>query len=195
MAKEIDSTKVAETIERMNKLREENGLDRLKEVDGKTVITSIGTNGREVGQEFTFTGELKLDCKVVDANGKVTSIYEGFGLSDGTYLSVKQFMGLSSLLGYNTSGEFTQTNGTKYEAKVIENFNFEDCFQPETREYIPFLTWLLGNPNFYEKGKTIRYLGFVVRPYEAKKAGEAFGEKWKKGDTRCMTAKLWSKPY
>lgn len=193
--KEIDEAKVAKTIERMNKLREENGLDKLKEVDGKTVITSIGTNGRQVGQEFTFTGELKLDCKVVDANGKVTSIYEGFGLSDGTYLSVKQFMGLSSLLGYNLSGEFTQTNGTKYEAKTIEDFNFEDCFQPETREYIPFLTWLLENPNFYEKGKTIRYLAFVVRPYEAKKAGEAFGEKWKKGDTRCMTAKLWSKPY
>lgn len=194
MAKEIDAAKVAETIEKMNKLREENGLDRLKELDGKTVINSIGTNGRGVGQSFTLTGELKLDCKVVDANGKVTAIYEGFGLTDGTYLSVKQYMGLSSLTGYNTSGEFTQTNGTKYVAEVVKDFNFKDCFQPKTREYIPFLAWLIENPDFYAKGKTIQYLGFVVRPYEAKKAGEAFGESWEKGNIRCMTAKLWSKP-
>jgi len=194
MAKEIDSTKVAETIERMNKLREENGLAKLKEVDGKTVITSIGTNGREVGKEFTFTGELKLDCKVMDANGKVTSIYEGFGLSDGTYLSVKQFMGLSSLTGYNTSGEFEQTNGVKYVAKVVDPFDFSQCYQPETREYIPFLTWLLANPDFYAKGKITRYMGFVVRPFKTKKSGQAFGESWKAGDTRCMTAKLWTEP-
>lgn len=194
MAKEIDATKVADTIKKMNELRVQNGLDKLKEVDGKTVITSIGTNGRQVGQTFTFTGELKFDCKVVDANGKVTAIYEGFGLSDGTYLSVKQYMGLSSLVGYNTSGEFEQTNGVKYKAEAVQDFNFEDCFQPETREYIPFLAWLDENRDFYAKGKTIRYLAFAVRPYEAKKAGEAFGEKWKKGDTRCMTAKLWSKP-
>lgn len=195
MAKEVNAAKVAELVERMNKLRSENGVSELKkDSNGNVVITSIGTNGRGVGQSFTFTGELKLDCKVVDANGEVTAIYEGFGLSDGTYLSVKQYMGLSSLIGYNTSGEFTQTNGTKYVAEVVEDFNFEDCFQPETREYIPFLAWLLEHSDFYAAGKTIRYLGFVVRPYEAKKAGEAFGEKWKKGDTRCMTAKLWSKP-
>lgn len=155
---------------------------------------TIGNNGYTLGQQFHSTGMKVIDTEI---NGK-KSVYVAVTTEEGVDLSVKSLMGLSSLSGYELSGSFESESReagkkvvTQIKAEVVDNFDFEQVFQPSCRQLLDFIAEADEQSLF--DGKTITYLGKVVRPYEAKKDSPATSfEVYKKGDKRAMAVKLWS---
>lgn len=155
---------------------------------------NIGTNGYVLGQTFTANG---LEVAYTESNGKQIP-YFAISTEDGQKISVRSFMGLSSLTGYHTEGEFISVSRDKAKkpiekvvtAQVVEDFDFSRCFQPKTRALLDFVAWAEETDFF--KGRTITYLGQVVRPYEARQSSKVDFDSYLQGDKRVMTAKLWS---
>lgn len=182
--KEISSEQINGMIEAINAARKGSNANA-KEFEAPKNM--IGNNGRMVGQTFTLTGELNLAIPIAGTN----NFYEGLALSDGTYLSVKRLMGLSSLKGYETSGTLEDSKGNKFVAQTTEDFDFEQVFQPASRDYVEFLIWIQQNLNEL-KGRQIQLVAEVHRQIKTKKASTDFnGVTWKVGDTRVMSALLW----
>lgn len=153
----------------------------------------VGRNGYYPGQTFHATGLV-----IVPATDTLPTPYIGVATTEGVTLSLKSLMGLSSVRGYHLDGsypsEFLTKEGEKateqIEASVISGFRFDKCFQPSTRNFLEFASECEAN-KFFE-GKTITYMGTVVRPFVAKKASNpTFSEQYKEGFARCITAKLW----
>lgn len=155
---------------------------------------TVGNNGYTLGQQFHSNGMKLVETEI---NGKKT-VYVAVTTEEGIDLSVKSLMGISSLSGYETTGEFESESReagkkvvTKIKAEVVDDFDFERVFQPACRQLLDFIAEAEENGTF--DGKTITYLGKVVRPYEAKKDSPATSfETYKKGDKRAMSVKLWS---
>lgn len=156
--------------------------------------TTVGNNGFALGQQFHSTG-LKLVQSEI--NGKKTA-YIAVTTEEGLDISIKSLMGLTALNGYKTEGEFdseSQEAGkkvvTKVVAEVVSDFDFSRVYQPSCRQLLDFIAEC--NQSGFFEGKTLTYLGKVVRPYEAKKDSPATSfEVYKKGYKRAMAAKLWS---
>ena len=154
--------------------------------------SNVGSNGYSLGQTFHTTG-----MRVVPRTDAV-SAYIAVTTSEGTDLSLRSLMGVSSLKGYETSGKFIsefdekkQKTSREISAEVIDGFDFGDVFQPSCRQFLSFAAEC-EDTNFWA-GKTVEYLGNVVRPYEAKKDSPASSfEKYKAGYKRAMSARLWS---
>lgn len=154
----------------------------------------IGNNGFAAGQEVTFTGVVDI----VKSDG-ITPYYGAF-LTNGSNVSVQSLMGISSMKGYKTEGEHKNTikASTKdkeavtenIEAYVTDDFEFAQVTQPHTRELYEFVAWLQETE--YLKGRKGTFLGQVVRPFNAKKAGKMGENTWAKDDQRCQVAKLWN---
>ena len=152
----------------------------------------IGSNGFALGQEFTITGAAWVVRKI---NNQEIG-YAVFTTKEGSEISIKQVMGISSLVGYETSGSFPNESGAKASekvteqvtAQVVEDFKFENVFQPSTRKFLDFLDKAdAGEFN----GRTLTYLGVAVRPFTAKKNGTGNGQKYVAGMQRTITVKLW----
>ena len=152
----------------------------------------VGSNGYALGQTFTITGATWVQKSINDNSVG----YAAFTTEEGAELSIKQVMGISSLNGYETSGSFVNESGkdkTKPEkeqvtAHVVDGFDFSDVFQPSTRKYLDFLDKAdQGEFN----GKTLTYLGVVVRPFVAKKDSTSNGQQYKAGMQRTIAVKLW----
>lgn len=156
---------------------------------------TVGNNGYALGQEFHSTGALQV--VETEINGNKTA-YVAVETEEGTLLSIKSLMNISSLQGYETEGKFTseskeggKTVSTEVVAKVVDDFSFDDVYQPSTRQLLSFIADCEENSTF--KGKTIRYLGTVVRPYTAKKPSPRTSfEKYEAGMQRAMSVRLWS---
>lgn len=156
---------------------------------------TVGNNGYALGQTFHCTGEVKP--VEVEINGK-KSVYMGVMTTEGTALSLKGLMNISSMKGYETEGEFInqtreagKTIDNKVTAEVIEDFNFDRVAQPMTRAWLEYIAKV--DETHYFNGKTITFLGTVVRPYVAKKDSPTTSfESYKKGDQRAMSQKLWA---
>lgn len=162
----------------------------------------IGNNGYSVGQEFHATGALKVVDTTINGN---KAVYVAVETTEGVDLSIKSLMGLSSLNGYHTeSPEGTEgfehqwmdkASDKEYKSKmvapsVVEDFDFADVFQPQSRNLLEFIA--IAEEDEIFKGKTIRYLGNVVRPYTATKASKGGFEHYKEGAKRAISVKLWS---
>lgn len=182
-----DSTKNSELVKSYMEAAKKAGMNEPKN-------STVGNNGYTLGQQFHSTGMKLVETEI---NGK-KSVYVAVTTEEGIDLSIKSLMGVSSLSGYETAGEFESESReagkkvvTKIKAEVVDNFDFEQCFQPSCRQLLDFIAEAEEN-SFFE-GKIITYLGKVVRPYEAKKDSPATSfEVYKKGDKRAMTVKLWS---
>lgn len=182
-----DSTKNSELVKSYMEAAKKAGMNEPKN-------STVGNNGYTLGQQFHSTGMKLVEAEI---NGK-KSVYVAVTTEEGIDLSIKSLMGVSSLSGYETTGEFESESReagkkvvTKIKAEVVDNFDFEQCFQPSCRQLLDFIAEAEEN-SFFE-GKTITYLGKVVRPYEAKKDSPATSfEAYKKGDKRAMAVKLWS---
>lgn len=156
--------------------------------------STVGNNGYTLGQQFHSTGLKVVQSEI---NGKKTA-YVAVTTEEGIDLSIKSLMGISSLSGYEVEGEFeseSQEAGkkvtTKIKAEVVSNFDFGQVYQPSCRQLLDFIAEA-DESGFFE-GKTITYLGKVVRPYEAKKdSPSASFETYKKGYKRAMAVKVWS---
>lgn len=185
MSKDVKESKIAtDFAAKCEALKMKNPADVL-----------VGNNGYAVGQEFHATGALKI---VESKIGDRTACYVAVETEEGVNLSIKSLMNISSLQGYHTEGTFVhQTMGkdkqivdTQVSAEVVPDFSFDDVFKPTTRNLAEFIAQADTEQLF--AGKTIRYLGNVVRPYKAKNDSprDSF-ETWKTGYERTINQKLW----
>lgn len=154
----------------------------------------VGNNGYVLGQEFTFTGVIDT-VPVTDAKGKPTEVFIGLETTSGQWLSLKALMGLSSLRGYQLTGELQDAQGTVHTAQVAEDVDasFVGWADLPSRDLFEVAACIeAGEINM--KGRTAIYKGSVFRPFIAKKGGVkdlATGATVKKGDQRAQDAKLW----
>jgi hypothetical protein len=168
-----------------------------KEDDYDTTRT-VGNNGYSVGQSFTLTGE--IDYKRNTING-AKSVYWYLVTEEGAELSLMSLMGVSSPKGYcvdNTkefSVEFLNSNKKKdsrnVSATVESDFDFNDVWQPPTRNVLD-LAGMIAEGDLNLKGKTITYLGTIVKEFTAKKDTVQNGETVKEGYKRVIETRLWS---
>lgn len=181
--------------ELLNETRELFGDDRAKKLSERTV----GNNGYNLGQTFTFTGKIE-NQKTKDADGNVTAIYPALETTDGVWLSVGSLMGISSLKGYLKDGEqgtheWLDEDGEKQvktlQNEVVDHFDFSKVFNPPTRHLLTFVN-MLAKGEYPIAGKKVTYLGQVHRQFTAKKDGESFNESWEKGFARCASVRLWA---
>lgn len=169
---------------------------RGKEYDQNRVV---GNNGYTVGQSFTLTGE--IEYKTNEING-VKSVYWVLLAEGGIELSLMSLMGVSSLKGYcidnkkEFSVEFYNTKTKDKDTRIVtatvdSDFDFEDVWQPPTRNLLDLAGMILeGDLNL--KGKTATYLGTAVKDFTAKKDSEQNGEKIKESYKRVIETRLWS---
>lgn len=170
-------------------------LDAAKAAGMKEPANSaIGNNGYALGQQFHGTGLKVVETEIKDKK----TVYVAVTTEEGIDLSIKSLMGISSLSGYATEGEFESESLeagkrviTKVKAEVIPNFDFAQVYQPSCRRILDFIAEA-DESGFFE-GKTITYLGKVVRPFEAKDDSKASSlEVYKRGYKRAMAVKLWN---
>ena len=196
--KEINSDVKKSLFEAINKVRVENGLEAIAENAARTV----GNNGRAVGDNVTFTGNINPAVEVKDANGKTTSTYIGVECTDGSFISLASLMGLSSLKGYSTTEKAinisrekalpsSPVTETEVVPEVIEGFDFEAMWKPDSRDLYDEAAILMADATIL-KGKRATFCGTVVRQIIAKKDAPATAfEQYCKGDKRAMSAKMW----
>lgn len=175
-------------------------LEDYKDARGKDYDQTriVGNNGYTVGQSFTLTGE--IEYKTNEING-TKSVYWVLPTEEGTELSLMALMGVSSLKGYCTDNkkefpvEFYNPKTKDKDSRIVtatvnSDFDFDDVWQPPTRNLLDLAGMILeGDLNL--KGKTVTYLGTVVKPITAKKDSEQNGEKVKEGYKRVIETRLW----
>lgn len=169
---------------------------RGKEYDQTRIV---GNNGYSVGQSFTLTGE--IEYKTNEING-TKSVYWVLLAEGGVELSLMSLMGVSSLKGYCTDStkefpvEFYNAKTKDKDSRTVtatveSDFDFDDVWQPPTRNLLN-LAGMIADGDLNLKGKTVTYLGTVVKDFTAKKDSEQNGEKVKEGYKRVIETRLWS---
>lgn len=170
--------------------------------DVNKLNSKVGDTGLTPGESFTLTGELVIG-KVKDDAGNVTSVYPAFATREGKEISVKQFMGISSLVGYifdNATEYPHQYDDDKghhedlIKSSVVANFNGKpgSWYNPTQRVLKDFILYARRNKSVFANKKAT-YLGYAIKPYPAKKDGASpFGtETWEEGYKRVIKQKLW----
>lgn len=170
--------------------------------DVNKLNSKVGDTGVTPGESFTLTGELVI-AKVKDDAGNVTSVYPAFATREGKEISVKQFMGISSLVGYvfdNVTEYPHQYDDDKgnhedlIKSNVVANFNGKpgSWYNPTQRVLKDFILYVRNNKSAFANKKAT-YLGYALKPYSAKKDGASpFGtETWEEGYKRVIKQKLW----
>lgn len=169
---------------------------RGKEYDQTRIV---GNNGYTVGQSFKLTGEIAY--KTTEING-TKSVYWILLAEGSVELSLMALMGVSSLKGYciDPTKEFLvefyntdskEINSRTVTATVDAKFNFNDVWQPPTRNLLD-LAGMIAEGDLNLKGKIVTYLGTAVKEFTAKQDSEQNGEKVKKGYKRVIETRLWS---
>lgn len=167
--------------------------------DDYDTTRTAGNNGYSVGQSFTLTGE--IDYKRNTING-AKSVYWYLVTKEGVELSLMSIMGVSSPKGYCTDStkefpvEFYNSKTKKKESRdvsatVESDFDFSDVWQPPTRNVLD-LAGMIAEGDLNLKGKTITYLGTIVKKFTAKKDSVQNGETVKEGYQRLIETRLWS---
>lgn len=159
----------------------------------------VGNNGYTPGQTFVLTGEIAY--KTTEING-AKAVYWYLTAEGGVELSLMALMGVSSLKGYITNADeeisvdyYDKKSKSKetrtIHATVTADFDFEDVWQPASRNLLT-LAGMIADGDLKLKGKTVTYLGTVVKPIIAKKESEQNGETVKEGYRRAIETRLWS---
>jgi hypothetical protein len=176
-------------------------LEDYKDARGKEYDQTriVGNNGYSVGQSFTLTGEIEYKTNEINGN---KSVYWVLLAEGGVELSLMSLMGVSSLKGYcvDSTKEFPiefynaktkEKDSRTVTATVESDFDFDDVWQPPTRNLLE-LAGMIADGDLNLKGKTVTYLGTVVKDFTAKKDSEQNGEKVKEGYKRVIETRLWS---
>lgn len=164
-------------------------------VDGgaeKAQSTNVGTNGFDKGQKFVIVGVQA--AKIAGSENE----FVAFACADGTAISVKQVMGLSSLQGFSAEegvefvNEFYTKENPEKQTEIVTSKGCdtpEKRFNPSTRNFYDFVK----SEAFSMIGGTLVYLGEVIRQNTMKKKPvKVFGtQMWEPGYKRTQTAKLW----
>lgn len=199
--KEITNEMRQSVIDQRNAFRKEHGLAELTE---QQINRVIGNNGMNIGDTVKLTGEIDLNVPIKDAKGKITGSYIGVKTTNGTFMSIKALMNITSLRGYVLDGqtkvEYSVKENNKNVTKerfvtseLIEDFNFSMVNQPECRNENEFAAFLIAYPEII-KDAELRLLGTVYKPFIASedKTDLATGEKYLKGMQRAIAQKLYS---
>lgn len=168
-------------------------LAKCKELGQKAPSnTPVGNNGYQVGQTFKIIGVELVQTKI----GENNIVYPAFVSDKGEKMSIKSVMGLSALQGFETSGTFvveSDVKGQKIEknvtAQVVGDFDFSQAYHTNLG-LLDFIAEIEEQNNW--QGKTLVYLGQVVRPIVARdKSPVTSFEQYKAGYKRAITSKLW----
>lgn len=153
----------------------------------------VGSNGYNIGQSFTLTGEIKI-AKVTNGNGETTGVYLALPTKEGVDLSLQSLMGLSSLRGYEMQGEADDSTGNHYDAEVAgdvkkdfvgwKNLPSRDLYEMAAR---------IESGDIKLEGKKVTYKGRVFRKWNARQAGTDLttGQSYAEGDARVSRVQLW----
>lgn len=149
----------------------------------------------ELGQELHTTG--KVVVGTTGLYGKKV-VWVALETIEKVWIPLHTLLGIKSMTGYFTQGEFVSESIKRrigkaqeiYEAKVVSDFDFSKVYQPSYRVLADFIADADVNQLF--KDCILRYLGTVIKPYEAKKdSSESSVDKYYKGMKRIMTKYLW----
>lgn len=161
----------------------------------------VGNNGYQLGVTYTLTGAIVVKTSKINGVAQTAIVLP---TEEGVELSLANLMGVSSLKGYDLSGndltieyyEITdkkqttlKTRTTRTELEV--NFDFEDVWQPPTRNFLT-LAGMIADGTYDVTGKKVKFLGTACKPFKAKSAGEMGTETWKAENMRVIESKLWS---
>jgi hypothetical protein len=165
-----------------------------KDAADKMLTRTVGNNGYVIGQEFTFTGDIKTVTNEINGTKQV---YIVLPTKEGTDLSLMSLMGVSSLKGYDLENEveinFIGADKSKETRKVKSDFtaDFDDVWKPASRNLLE-LAGMIAEKAIDLTSKKATFLGTAVKPIVAKKKGESNGEKFEVGYKRAIETKLWS---
>lgn len=160
-------------------------------VDLETEKT-VGSNGYNIGQTFTLTGEIVV--AEVKRDSEITSYFLALPTKEGVNLSLQSLMGLSSLRGYEMSGEADDSTGNHYDAEVANDVdkNFVGWRNLPTRDLYEIAAKIEAGEIKLEN-KKVTYKGRVFRKWKARSAGTdlATGKSYAEGDERVSRVQLW----
>lgn len=147
----------------------------------------------DLGQEFHATGKLRILTNGLDG---YKIVWVGIETLEGYFIPIHQLLSPINLNGFYTEGRFISESIKRgkiekgFEAKVVSDFDFTKVFQPSSRGLLSFIAEADCNQIF--KGCIFRFLGTVIRPYEARKNSPASSEeKYYAGMKRVRIKHLW----
>ena len=161
----------------------------------------VGNNGYQLGVTYTLTGAIVVKTSKINGVAQTAIVLP---TEEGVELSLANLMGVSSLKGYDLSGNdlsieyydvadkkqtTLKTRTTRTE--LTPDFDFEDVWQPPTRNFLN-LAGQIADGTYDVTGKKVTYLGVACKPFKAKSAGEMGTETWKAENWRVIESKLWS---
>ena len=152
----------------------------------------VGSNGYNIGQTFTFDGTIKISK--VSRGTEVTGVFLALGTKEGVDLSLQSLMGLSSLRGYELSGEADDSTGNHYDAEVAPDVkkDFVGWKNLKTRDLYEMAA-LIESGDVKVADKKVTYKGRVFRKWIARTAGTDLttGQAYAEGDQRVSRVQLW----
>lgn len=161
----------------------------------------VGNNGYQLGVTYTLTGAIVVKTSKINGVAQTAIVLP---TEEGAELSLANLMSVSSLKGYDLSGNdltieyydvadkkqtTLKTRTTRTE--LVPEFNFEDVWQPPTRNFLT-LAGQIADGTYDVTGNKVTFLGTACKPFKAKSAGEMGTETWKAENSRVIESKLWS---
>lgn len=161
----------------------------------------VGNNGYQLGVTYTLTGAIVVKTSKINGVAQTAIVLP---TEEGVELSLANLMSVSSLKGYDLSGndltieyyEVTDKKQTTLKTRttrteLVANFDFENVWQPPTRNFLN-LAGQIADGTYDVTGKKVTFLGTACKPFKAKSAGEMGTETWKAENMRVIESKLWS---
>lgn len=182
-----------EIVSKSEKLKE---FKQRAEALGRTVDLEaekrVGSNGYNIGQTFTLDGSLKI--AEVRRGTEVTGVFLALGTKEGVDLSLQSLMGLSSLRGYELTGEADDSTGNHYDAEVAPDVkkDFIGWKNLKTRDLYEMAA-LIESGDIKVADKKVTYKGRVFRKWVARTAGTDLttNQAYAEGDQRVSRVQLW----
>lgn len=195
----IDYNKFPFSAKKLNRLRENSSLAKMfldkngNKVNGE-YLELIGPVV-ELGREIHTTGRAVV--KTAGLSGK-NVVWVALETIEKIWIPLHTLLGIDSMDGYFMQGEFISECIMRRRGKVqyvwrpdvVKDFKFSKVFQCNRKSFVEFIADVDTHRIF--EGKILRYLGYVVRPYEATKdSPETSVEMYKAGMKRVEVRYLW----
>ena len=153
---------------------------------------NVGSNGYNINQTFTLTGEIIV--AEVKRDSEITGYYLALPTKEGANLSLQSLMGLSSLRGYEMTGEADDSTGNHYDAEVAADVkkDFVGWRNLPSRDLYE-VAGMIDAGDLKLKDKKVTYKGRVFRKWKARSAGTDLvtGKSYAEGEERVSRVQLW----
>lgn len=195
----IDYNKFPFSPKKLNRLRETSSLAKMfLEKNGNKVngeyLELLGP-GIKLGRELHTTGRA-----VVNTSGLFGKkvVWVALETIEKVWIPLHTLLGIDSMDGYFKTGEFISESilprrgkvENIYHPELVKDFNFSKVFNCHKKSFVEFIAEVEIHRIF--ENKIIRYLGFVIRPYEAPTdSHETSVERFNRGMKRVEIQHLW----